>query len=453
MTQTWTGAEVHGPNSHRCPPVDTLVNEAQIIRNLCHQNHWSQDYGTLVVQEYKRFIILMSLNGLPIIPSDRVYRVWLCHAKLGLDYGGAWFAELLGNPQDYFFCLTQQEPGYFLAANRYPQTLALYEETFGEAPPRSIWPQHLSTYWPNTQWQSPYTTSLSGQISGQTIPGHSPTGPAISGPVARKLDPNEEDGPPPLAIFLAMLIVSLVVTRLVMETSWGAAILGHGTALVQRWRLVIAIAVVVGFGIWHRSLTHPWIYHRKNLSQLKGYEVAYLQSGPDRVIERALEALQSRGDIEVIDSPPLSPELVKRSETWPAWEQGVELLLWHNAGTPQSLTELRHAHRGRLMQSMSPIVARLRQLGLLGDLRQAELLHKVRQSLIFSLGAIALGLWLYWSDYYRILGWDSAAPWLTQDNACFLGVILLLPILEACNYWEVPARTGHGKRWASRLNE
>lgn len=53
---------------------------------LASENNWSIEFAEDAIQEYKRFMFLLSRCGHPVTPSEEVDQVWHLHLLFTKDY-------------------------------------------------------------------------------------------------------------------------------------------------------------------------------------------------------------------------------------------------------------------------------------------------------------------------------------------------------------------------------
>jgi hypothetical protein len=108
-------------------------------RRLARENGWSQAFAERVIVEYKKFIYLIALHRLELTPSDEVDQAWHLHMTYTRSYWQGLCRNILGfelhhNPTRG----GQQQARHF--RQQYANTLRLYQDTFGQAAPKDIWP-------------------------------------------------------------------------------------------------------------------------------------------------------------------------------------------------------------------------------------------------------------------------------------------------------------------------
>ncbi len=127
---------------------------------LAQQQGWSPGYTERVIAEYKRFIYLAATARHPVTPSADVDEVWHLHLTYTRSYWEQLCGEVLGKPLHH----DPTRGGHAQASmfhDLYNQTLALYAQTFGSAPPPDIWPPAAQRFArqehhaPATHWMVP----------------------------------------------------------------------------------------------------------------------------------------------------------------------------------------------------------------------------------------------------------------------------------------------------------
>ncbi len=106
---------------------------------LARENRWSAEHTREVIGEYKRFCYLACTAGHEVTPSDAVDQVWHLHLTYSRDYWQVFCPNILQTDLHHGPTAggrAERERYY----DQYAQTLAVYEDTFGEPPPPDIWP-------------------------------------------------------------------------------------------------------------------------------------------------------------------------------------------------------------------------------------------------------------------------------------------------------------------------
>ncbi len=118
--------------------IDDSTAEEPFSFVLREEMQWEEGFAILAIQEYKKFMLLSSLYPSLMTPSVHVDTVWHLHLLYTRSYQ-RFCAEAL----DCKFLHHEpskggeDEEGYFKGL--YQDTLAKYDELFGEPPPTEIW--------------------------------------------------------------------------------------------------------------------------------------------------------------------------------------------------------------------------------------------------------------------------------------------------------------------------
>jgi hypothetical protein len=107
-------------------------------RRLMRENDWDEAYTYRVMEEYKKFVLLMCVVGHPVTPSDEVDQVWHLHLLYTRSYWEDLCENTLGQRLHH-----GPTKGGAAEGNKfndwYARTLQSYREIFGEEPPVDIW--------------------------------------------------------------------------------------------------------------------------------------------------------------------------------------------------------------------------------------------------------------------------------------------------------------------------
>jgi len=119
--------------------IDTAGVAFPFSAKLAKEQNWSTAFTARATNEYKRFIYLCCKFPQGASPSPAVDEVWHLHLTYTVDYWQRFCKQTLGqeihhNPSAGG---TTEREKY---STLYADTLNLYTQTFGEAPPRDIWP-------------------------------------------------------------------------------------------------------------------------------------------------------------------------------------------------------------------------------------------------------------------------------------------------------------------------
>lgn len=121
---------------HRIGPADASLSFAA---RLARENRWSPAHAERVIEEYRRFCYLAMTAGHEVTPSDAVDQAWHLHLAYSRDYWQVFCPHVLGG--ELHHGPTQGGPVERERFYRqYADTLAAYEQAFGEVPPAGIWP-------------------------------------------------------------------------------------------------------------------------------------------------------------------------------------------------------------------------------------------------------------------------------------------------------------------------
>jgi hypothetical protein len=118
--------------------LDRAGTSETFSRRLARENGWSKEHAARAIAEYKRFLLLVGPGNELLSPPDAVDQVWHLHLLYTRDY--RYFCrKVFGRRLDHTPSAGGvDEQKKFEAA--YARVLERYRETFGEEPPRDIWP-------------------------------------------------------------------------------------------------------------------------------------------------------------------------------------------------------------------------------------------------------------------------------------------------------------------------
>ncbi|MEM1379453.1 MAG: hypothetical protein AAGH41_02390 [Pseudomonadota bacterium] len=122
----------------RDTPIDDAEASFSLTMRLCRENNWSAAFAIRVVAEYRKFCFLAVTQGREVTPSDEVDQAWHLHLLYTRHYWGPW-TEALGTKLHHGPTKGGPAEGSRYR-NNYAETLALYEDVFGYAPPSDLWP-------------------------------------------------------------------------------------------------------------------------------------------------------------------------------------------------------------------------------------------------------------------------------------------------------------------------
>jgi len=119
--------------------LDEKKHEFMFSDRLSRENKWSAQYCIRSINEYKRFIYLISISNKSLTPSDQVDQVWHLH----LTYTKSYWVNMCRNILKYELHHGPTEGGskeLQKYKDQYKYTIELYAKEFGEYPPNDIWP-------------------------------------------------------------------------------------------------------------------------------------------------------------------------------------------------------------------------------------------------------------------------------------------------------------------------
>lgn len=117
--------------------LDDPEAEFYLSARLARENGWELAYTDRVVVEYKCFLLLCAIAQKPLVPPPNVDVAWCLHLVYTRSYWGELCDDVLGFQLHHY--LAKSAPIELLIEN-YRETLALYQQTFNESPPATIWP-------------------------------------------------------------------------------------------------------------------------------------------------------------------------------------------------------------------------------------------------------------------------------------------------------------------------
>jgi hypothetical protein len=106
---------------------------------LSRENGWPHEFSTRAILEYKKFIFLINISNHPLTPSDEVDQVWHLHLLYTHSYWKDMCGALLKREIHHGPTKGGQSENLKFT-DYYLQTIELYKKSFGENPPKDIWP-------------------------------------------------------------------------------------------------------------------------------------------------------------------------------------------------------------------------------------------------------------------------------------------------------------------------
>lgn len=120
-------------------------------RRLARENGWSRRHAEAVFHEYRRFLYLAATGTSEVTPSDQVDQAWHLHLAYTRHYWEELCARVIGRPLHHGPTAGGVSEGRKYRS-LYAETLQRYRETFGEEPPRDIWPPSDIRFGARYQW-------------------------------------------------------------------------------------------------------------------------------------------------------------------------------------------------------------------------------------------------------------------------------------------------------------
>lgn len=120
-------------------------------RRLARENGWSRGHAEAVMTEYRRFLYLAATGTTEVTPSDQVDQAWHLHLAYTRHYWEELCARIIGRPLHHGPTAGGASEGRKYRA-LYAETLQRYRDTFGEEPPRDIWPPSDIRFGTRYQW-------------------------------------------------------------------------------------------------------------------------------------------------------------------------------------------------------------------------------------------------------------------------------------------------------------
>lgn len=118
---------------------------------LAWEYRWSGVYTHRAIQEYKKFVFLVTIADQPLSPSTAIDRVWHYHLLYTHSYWDEFCGKILQRPLHHSPSSGEPEMGieYY---HQYCKTIELYRSYFG-MPPEDIWNfPRLKTEHASFQW-------------------------------------------------------------------------------------------------------------------------------------------------------------------------------------------------------------------------------------------------------------------------------------------------------------
>ncbi len=243
----WTRLQAH--------PFEHPEQQLDLVRRLAREQAWSLPEARAAVEEYRRFCFLACISPQPLTPSEAVDQVWHLHLTHSRDYWELYCGKVLQRPLHHDPTIGGAAAGRRYGA-QYAQTLLRYEECFG-LPSERWWPAAHERFARPGRWRwidrerywllpRPRLTVL-----------------------AR-----------PLALLLGVLAAPLSVQALPANPlDWTAG------PFLSLYAGGLLLAVLLGAFVRNRMKDHG---AGSSAQSLGAQELAYLQGGPERVMDTAV---------------------------------------------------------------------------------------------------------------------------------------------------------------------
>lgn len=112
--------------------------EVPFSQKLQRSEGWTRRATARIIDEYRRFLYLATISDAKVTPSRKVDRVWHLHLTYTEDYWHR-LCAILGGELHHKPSTGPEEDAKYL--EQYRDTIALYEQEFGDTPERAIWPR------------------------------------------------------------------------------------------------------------------------------------------------------------------------------------------------------------------------------------------------------------------------------------------------------------------------
>ncbi|OJJ18766.1 hypothetical protein BKI52_24645 [marine bacterium AO1-C] len=115
--------------------VDTLF---PFYARLMQENNWDKGYTLKAITEYKKFMFLWSVAGVPLCAPAPIRKVWQLHLMYTHSYWREFCRGIFGKPIHHSLT-SGSESNYEEEAAVYSQLTKVYQQYFDMPPPRPIW--------------------------------------------------------------------------------------------------------------------------------------------------------------------------------------------------------------------------------------------------------------------------------------------------------------------------
>ena len=337
--------------------LDESGSDLTFTRRLARENGWTEAYARRVVEEYKKFMLLVVAAGHPASPSDQVDQAWHLHMTYTKSYWERFCREALCRPLHHEPTRGGLDEGRKYAA-MYEKTLGSYRAFFGQEPPADIWPETRSRFSEDTRFER-VNLDRNLIVSRDNLRGAMVFAVGTIG-----------------AVLLALFGESLV-------SAFESAMNLHGPEFLGFYFLVVC-TVLLGGLIFRWSLRKPSDEPTAVELDLDAYEVAYLAGGEKRAANAAIAGLFERGALNLL---PVEHQVRRVG----APTQGAHPLECTILGAADlagtKISQLHAAAKPALEQARS----RLRMLGLL--VSEGREIGARTLGVLMVLATVAFGFW------------------------------------------------------------
>jgi hypothetical protein len=119
--------------------LDNAASDLTFTDRLARENAWSHEFAVRSIEEYKKFMFLLCIEGESLTPSDEVDQVWHLHLLYTESYWDTFCSNILSK-KVHHGPTKGGEAEYNKYRELYQKTLLAYFRAFNQHPPRDIWP-------------------------------------------------------------------------------------------------------------------------------------------------------------------------------------------------------------------------------------------------------------------------------------------------------------------------
>jgi len=119
-------------------PLHTVDLLFPFYTRLMRENNWNKTYTLETITEYKKFMFLWSVAGVPLFAPAPIRKVWQLHLMYTQSYWMEFCRDIFGKPIHHSLT-SSNEINYEKEAAVYSQLTKVYQQYFDMPPPKSIW--------------------------------------------------------------------------------------------------------------------------------------------------------------------------------------------------------------------------------------------------------------------------------------------------------------------------